>query len=340
MTIKKENFLSVSLLFTPLLLALLPGCWPLSESTTVSTSEDSQTVIVADDGTPVLMKINGRPVITVKKIEDEFNHLLEENPNFKQVLAFMPEAKLNFFEGMVSQQIIDEYVHRNRIDQSAAYQKELEKTIEQVRRMLNMNYFSERHPVEVSEAEMKKFYDENKDKHPELVQSQGGVKAEGVSFNNEDDAKAFLAQAKESNDSFEKAATEAGYGSQYRDFKLVNLQSMQVDPTLRAKIVKLTKFPTVEIINVGSDWWVVKADSKVEAMYVPFDQVKAGLQEALKKQKQMEMFEKVIDTYKNEYGVEIDDAPLRAKVPAQLPEEGTEDELASAEAMEPATRTA
>jgi hypothetical protein len=340
--IKDRTYFHVTLLLAPLL--LLSGCLPTTEKheTEVITSEIDTHSNGIEDGSPVLMRIDGRPVLTVKSIDADFERLVEENPQFKQVLPFMPDAKMNFFKGMVSQQIIDEYIRRNGIDTSPEYQREFAKTVDQVKHMMNMNYFSERHPAEVSEAEVRKFYDENKDRIPDLMQSQGGVKAEGVSFSNEDDAKAFLAKAKEASASFEKSASEAGYASHYNDFKLVNAQSMQIDPALKAKILRIASFPSVELVNVGNDWWVVYAESKVEPTYVPYDQIKPMLQEHLKKQKQMETFEKVIDTYKDTYGVEIDDAPLKSNAQEQMMPEMMEEseELAQTEDIQPVTRTA
>lgn len=340
--IKNRKHLHAGLLLAPLL--LLPGCWPTTEKhESVSVSSETDAVVrTVDDGSPVLMRIDGRPVLTVNSINADFERLVEENPQFKQVLPFMPDAKMNFFKGMISQQIIDEYIHRNGIDSSPEYQREFAKTMDQVKHMMNMNHFSERHPVEVSETEVRRFFDENKDKIPDLMQSQGGVKAEGVSFNNEDDAKAFLAKAKEASASFEKIAADAGYASHYNDFKLVNAQSPQIDPALKAKILRTTTFPSVELINAGNDWWVIHAESKVEPTYVSYDQVKPMLQEHLKKQKQMETFEKVIDTYKEKYGVEIDDAPLKNNEQQPMMPEMMEEseELAEAEAIVPVTRTA
>lgn len=340
MTIKSEKIFHIALLLAPLL--LLPGCWTCEKHEHAVVGSDVGTMVKSvEDGSPVLMKIDGRPVLTVKGIDADFERLLEENPNFKQMLAYMPDAKLNFFQGMVSQQVIDEYIHRNKIDSSPEYQRELAKTIDQVKHMLNMNYFSERHPAEVSETEVRKFYDENKDKIPDLMQSQGGVKAEAVSFGSEEDAKAFLAKAKESTGDFAKIATDAGYANNYRDFKLVNAQSIQIDPTLKAKIIKITSFPSMELFNVGNEWWVVNAHSSAEPVYVSFDKVKPMIQEHLKKQKQAEVFEKVIDKYKGEYHVEVDDAPLRSKAPVQVTEEYEQEheELAQVEDMQPVTRT-
>ncbi len=340
---KHAKQLCLSLLLVPIL--FLPGCWPW-ETRKEKPSEETGKAIAfdkkVDDGSPVLLKINGRPVITLKSLDEEFDRLLEESPNLKQVLPFMPDAKLNFFQGMESQEVVDEWVRRNDIDRLPEYQRELEKTIEQVKRMLNTKYFTERHPVEVSASEIKKFYDENKDKIPDLMESQGGVKSEGVSFKNEEDSKAFLAKVKESKDSLEKVATDAGYANDYHDFKLVNPQSVQMDPALKTKIVKLDRFPTTELFNINDTWWVVKAENKTEPTYVSFDKVKPNLEEYLKKQKQMEVFEKTIGNYKQQYGFEVNDEPLRPKAPEQTQpafDQVPDDEMAVAQQEQPATRT-
>ncbi len=342
---KYAKKLRLSLLLTPIL--LLPGCWPgetAKDKSSIGTGDAALVDKQVDDGSPVLLKIGGRPVLTLKNIGEKFDCLLEESPNLKQVLPFMPDAKLNFFQGMVSQEIVNEYIRRNDIDRSPEYQNELEKTLEQVKCMLNTKYFTERHPVEVSASEIKKFYDENKDKIPDLMESQGGVKSEAVSFSNQEDAKAFLAKVKESKDSLEKVATDAGYANDYHDYKLVNQQSVQMDPALKAKIVNLNRFPATELFNINDSWWVVKAESKTEPTYVAFDTVKPNLEEYLQKQKQMEVFEKKIDEYKQQYDVEINDEPLRPKAPEQIQGafDQVPDEHAQAvqqEQVEPATRT-
>ena len=302
----KRSF-CLHLLLVPVL--FLPGCFEKDEKETPAVEQ------VADvaDGSEVLMKIDGKSRITLKSLDDEFNRLLEESPQLKQVLPFMPDAKLNFFQGMVSQEVIDEYVRREGIDSSSAFQNELAKTIEQVRRILNQKYFSERHPAQVTDAEVKKFYEENKDKLPDLLISQGGVKAEGVSFAKEEDAQAFLAKLKETKQSVEQLARQEGVSDNYRDFKLVNNQSTGIDPALRVKIVSIKSLPGSQQFTVGDLFWVVQATEKKESQYRPLDQVKPNLEEYLKKQKQMEIFEKAIDSYKKTYNVETNEEPLRPK---------------------------
>ncbi|MEX0849260.1 MAG: peptidyl-prolyl cis-trans isomerase [Candidatus Dependentiae bacterium] len=306
----KKHF-CLSLLLAPLV--FLSGCLPGDDKTTAAGS-NSTAAKSLDDGSEVLLTIDGRPVITLNSLNAEFDRLLEESPQLAQVLPFMPDAKSNFLQGMVNQEVVDYYISNKGLDRTPEYVQEFEKTMDQVKKMLNTKYFGEKHPVKVSEAEVRAFYEENKNKLPDLMISQGGVKAEGVSFNKEDDAKAFLAKAKEGKADFEKVAKDAGFADNYRDFKMVNNQSLAIDPALRSKLVSLNRFPTNELVKVGDMWWVVKAHSKEEPKYRPLDdQLKPSLEEYLKKQKQMELFEKVIDGYKKEFNVIVNDEPLKPK---------------------------
>jgi hypothetical protein len=287
----------------------MTGCLDNKKNET-SCSVNAGATASLNDGSEVLMTIDGQPKITLNSLNAQFDRLLDENPQLKQVLPLMPEAKANFLQGMANQEIVDHWVKQTGVADSTAYQQEFEQTMEQVKKMLNSKYFSDKHPVSVSASEVKAFYEENKSKSPELMLSQGGVKAEGVSFKDEAEAKAFLAKAGAKGD-LNKLASDAGFAENYRDFKMVNSQSLAIDPALRAKLMSFTTFPTVELVQAGDMWWVVKAESKEEPQYRPFEQIKPSIEDYLKKQKQMEVFEKAIDGYKKQYNVEINDAPLK-----------------------------
>lgn len=311
---KVKKYFKLSLLFPVL---MLPGCLSLGQKEQapegVPEKAQVQDVVATGDGSHVLMKINGTPKITMNKLDAVFEKLMEDQPQYKEMTQFMPNIKSDIFQGMVVQAIIEEYVAQNHIDQSPEYQKELEMTLEQVKHMLNYNHFNARHPVDVSEQDMKRFYDENKAKAPEFIESLGGIKAEAVSFKDEQEAQAFMAKAQSSRELLEKLAIDEGLSGSYHDFKLVNAQSSQVPSTLKAKISKLSSFPTVEMVQDNGSWWVIKAHSKVEPVYVSFEEVKSRIEKYLKQQKQAENFEKLINKYKAEYKVEIDDEPLKVK---------------------------
>lgn len=297
---------ALALLFVPMV--FLPGCGWLDCLRGKKDSVEGKAVVT----------MSGDVVITTKSFEAEFEQLLAENPHLQSVLAMMPDAKKNFLMGMVNQQVVDKWVSANKVDQKEEYTKELDRMMRQVKRMLNTKYFGLEHPVVVGEDEVTDFYNKNKDSMPDLIVSRGGVKAVGVSFDKEVTAKAFVAKVRELKD-ITKAANALHVAKNLRDFKLVNSQSLGMDAALREQIVSLQKFPSVEVIKVSDkSFWVVSATSKEESQYRPLEQVKAGLEQYVTKEKRMEMFDKEITKLKADFNVVINEDALKAEESTQV----------------------
>ncbi|HZW60917.1 MAG TPA: peptidyl-prolyl cis-trans isomerase [Candidatus Babeliales bacterium] len=329
-----KNKILFALALSPLV--LLSGCAPLDWIKEKLGLKKKQEMVLIEEGESLvgegetLVSMAGKPIISAKSLDHEFDQLLEENPQLKSVLPLMPDAKYNFLQGLISQRVVDKFVEDNRIDEDPEYQKDLSRMLRSVKRMLNTKYFGLKHTIEVTDAEIEKFYNENKNTMPDLLVSRGGVKAAGVPFSREEEAKAFAAKAKGRD--FTKAAKESGLESKLRDFKQVNSQSLGIDNAVKNKIVALKKFPTVEVVK-GDDknFWVVSATESQEASYRPFEQVKAGLKQFIEKEKRMAMFDKEIGKLKDEYHVVVNEdffkpkensqvaAAAQEEVPAQAP---------------------
>jgi hypothetical protein len=268
-------------------------------------------------GKDVLASLNGKPIITVESLNSDFDQLLEENPQLKSVLPLMPDAKYNFLMGMVSQAVVDKYIEDSGIDKTAEYQKELENTMRSVKRMLNTKYFGIKHPVAVTDAEVKKFYEENKESMPDLLVSRGGVKAMGIQFDKDAMAKDFMAKAK--GQDFNKIAAQLGLKDKVVDFKLVNNQSLGVDTAIRNKLVSIKKFPALELVtDSNGKVWAVYASGSEAPEYRPFEQVKAPLKQFVEKEKRMELFDKEINKLKDTYKVEINEAYFKNQEQQQI----------------------
>jgi hypothetical protein len=230
----------------------------------------------------------------------------------------MPDAKKNFLMGMTNQLVVDKWIADNKIDQKEEYVKDLERMTRSVKRMLNTKYFGLEHPVQVGANEVEEFYNKNKDSMPDLVISRGGVKAAGVSFEKEADAKAFVAKVREMKD-ITKAANAAHVTKNLRDFKMVNAQSLGMDVALRDKIVSLDKFPAVELVKVNDkSFWVVSATGKEEAQYRSLEQVKTGLEQYVAKEKRMKLFDEEISKLKTDYNVVINEDAFKAEEASKL----------------------
>jgi hypothetical protein len=133
---------------------------------------------------------------------------------------------------------------------------------------------------------------------PDLLISRGGIKAVGVSFDKMAAAQDFLAKAKASKD-ITKAAQAAQLSKNVQDFKMVNDQSVGIDSALRDKILEIKKVPAVELIKLSDNKiWVVSATEKEEAKYRPFEQIKSGLEQLVKREKSNEVFEQELNKLK------------------------------------------
>lgn len=315
--------------FFTLMVALLslPACSLLDffkkdeKSSTQSTASASDMAIPESSSQltgDVLASIDGKPVITVDSFEKEFNTLVESNQQIKALLPLMPDLQDRFFEGLLNQQLVDRYIAKNKIDQTEEYKQQFNDFLKQARQVINEMFFSKQFPANVSDAEVRKYYDQNKANIPDLVISFGGVNTMGVEFANADEAKAFMEKVKGKAAQFEKIAKESGLGAKFRDFKLVNAQSVGLDPAIRSKVISINSFPTIELVK-GNDKkeWVVVALSKEEPKYQDFEKVKEPLKAAVAQEKQNEVKMHELEKLKKEYNVNINKAYFDKKKESQ-----------------------
>jgi hypothetical protein len=297
-------------------LMLLPACKPLewikdklgfNKGKSEASADQAMSKKMAAGDEQVLVSMDGKAIISTASLEKDFEQLLEENPQYKQMLAFMPDAKYNFLQGLISQAIIDRYVADSGLDQKAEYKDELERVLRSMKSMLNTKYFSMEHPVKISDADIEKFYEDNKKTEQAFLTSRGGVKASAVSFDKEDAAKAFAAKVK--GHDLAKVAKEAGLSAKVRDLMLVNPQSAGIDEAVKNKIVGITKVPAVEVVK-GDDkaFWVVQATEKQNPQYRPLDQqLKVAVRQHLEQERRKDVVMKEINKLKEKYAVVINE---------------------------------
>lgn len=247
----------------------------------------------------VLVTIGGKPAITVKEFEEYYEQMLEQQPQLKSFAQFMPDLKQNVFNSMVGQKLIEHWAEEKKIDQQKDYQTDYKNALENIKRALAFKYFQMEHPTNISDADVKKFYEEHKDTM--YAQTPAGIAAIGVSFDNEAKAREFLTKAQAPKADLTKLAQEQNLTT--RNFGRVNASSHHVDKALLDKIMAISKFPSVQLVKVNNTWWVIEAKSKDEAKYFPFEQAKEDAHQKLQAKHMGEMFEKEINKLKTQYGV-------------------------------------
>src|SRR5260221_5120245 len=305
-------------------LSFLPGCALFDSSKGKSAEDGSASGASAAPLTgEVLVTMKGKPVITTDTLSVEREKFLKANPQIRQALAFMPDPKefdRNLVDGLIGQKIADEYVMSHGINQTAAYKTELQDLFESMERILNAKYFGEHLTVVVPDSEVKAFYDANKDKLRGVMTSPGGVMAVGIEFDNNAAARAFVSRAKTAPGGFKKTAQDDGLNAKIKDFKLVNGQSIGIEPILRDKIVAIKTVPSVEVIEVNGKFWVVNATGKEEPKFIPYEQVKDKLKQELEQNKRVELFEKEINKLRTEYGVEVNEDYFKGATQQEMPQ--------------------
>lgn len=255
-----------------------------------------------------LITMDGTPIVTVNSLQSEKEKLLDANPQLKQMLDYMDPAQLdrNLAEGLMNQVIVDRYIGEQGVDQQPAYKKELRDGIKAVERMVNTKFFTQSFDVTISDATVRAFYDANKDAMPHLIVSRGGVRAMGVPFANEQEARAFADVVKAQKNDLQKAAEMQGKKDQLRDFMTVSQQSFGVDPELKNKIMAVTSFPSVHVIKLqDGSAWVVLAQSKEASQYRPYDEVKDDLKDYLEKEERAKRFDDEMSKLKARYNVKM-----------------------------------
>ncbi len=310
-----KNTLYIVTIVSPLL--LLPACAPLdwiksklgSEPKPVAQSEKTATINI--DTKDWVVKINDKVAVVGKDFKQEFEMLLQEKPQLKSMLPLMPNLEKDFAKGLAQQAVISEYIAKNGLDKTAEYQKKLARAQKAVKTMLNIDAFNKSlGEVTMTDAELKDFYEENKDQIEGILMSHGGVSAVGVSFNSEDKAKAFLSIVKKmgKNVDIQAVAKSEAPNAKIQDFKLVHQRSLGIDPLVKNKIVAFKSCPTFEIVK-GSDknFWVVYASKKEDAKYRPFAEIKDGLAQAAKQQKQGKKANQQLESLMQKYNVNINE---------------------------------
>lgn len=294
----------------------LAGCAPLEwvkgKTGASNSSVSSSATESLNDGSKVLATLDGKAIVTQNSFDQAFDRILDENPQLKQMLPMIPNIKGQFLKGMVSQEVVNKYIADNGLDSSAEYQAELDQAIRSMKSALNTKYFTQKFPVNVSDSEVQKFYDEHKQDIPELLISGGGVKASGISAKTEAEAKQIAAAAQGKN--LAQYATTANKKANFKDFGTVTDKSTGIDTGLKVKIMALKKFPAVEVLKAtDGTFWVVSAAGAQDAQYQPFDKIKNELKGYLENKNRGDKITGEIDRLSKEYKlVIVEDEPADA----------------------------
>jgi hypothetical protein len=256
---------------------------------------DTKTSSASSDtnGDTVLLSMAGKPVLTVTEFDEFLAEVASNDPQIGFVLQYDPiRVKEGLFENKVQLMIMGEWAKTSGIRNTEKYQAEEQKKLEQIRLMLDVQTFIQDHKVEVTAADIKAYYEKNKDTDRRLLLSPAGIEAKAVRFEKEQKTKADEFAHKLKNNPKETLENLAKTGDlDVSNLGIINDDSTNVMPEIKDAILAVQKFPHVAVVQCEDDYWVINATGKVAAKYRPLEQVQDGLRELLLPEKTKQMID-------------------------------------------------
>ncbi len=290
-----NTFRTYSLVFFILGLFFIAGCDWFSKSDKVPSYA----------GSNVLLEIKGKPALTVQEYEEQLDMARKANAQIDMLIQMMPNAEKDIiFRGMTTAKLMQAWAQEKGIDKSEEFQKQRKQLHEAMDSQLYMKHFDEAHPVEVSDSDVAKYYEEKKDVIPALTITPGGVDVSFVRFEDKNKAEQFLTKVKD----VKKAAafkTMAEESKQTPGTAVMNEKAPFAD-AIKNAVLEIKKFPMIKMIKVGDGaYWVVLATGKSETVYrdLKTPEIHQGLKKMLADERKGQQIESVLESLKTELHV-------------------------------------
>ncbi len=299
-------------------LVVLGGCDLFKKKETKEESNVSQS---AEGGT-VLCTIDGQAAVKEAEFLDNLNQMIQANPYFKgATVDSLPKDLLRkFFDQLATQALIVKYADKNHIEKDPEYIKAFNKTKEQLENMLKVQIFEKKiyDNIKIDEADIKKYYEENKDR---FVKAAGGVLLVSARFDTEVAADAFLDSVKNKVADFEKLA-KADPKAKFKEFGRVSkevrgMQQEMIPSPVKEAALSMMSIPGVEKVKAGKEFWVIKVSDKQEAALFDLDEVKSHVEAILKNNKYRDVLEKRIKELKDEFKIVINEDYFKEKTASE-----------------------
>jgi len=253
------------------------------------------------DSTP-LAEVNGT-VITTQDFKNEVDKL----PPYLKPMVQSVEGKKELLDSMVVREIILEQAKKDGVDKS----KEVADRLEDLRKRLIVETYLKKkveQEAQLSDAELKKFYDENKEKFKTGEQ----VKASHILVKTEKEAQDLLAQLKGGavfEDLAKKYSTDSS-ASKGGDLGWFSRGAMV--PEFDKAVFSLKEGETSGIVKTQFGYHIIKLTGKRPAGIRAFDEVKEQIKTNLLPGKQQEIFQKMKDELKKNAKVSVKEDVLNS----------------------------
>ncbi len=311
------KIITAAKLFTATLcVAALVGCQGSSTSGGAKTEGKK-------DG-KVLAEVNGGSITT-----GDFDRELKNLPEYLKAMADTPQGRKEMLDTMVIRELILQQASKDGLDKGAEIEEKLQ---DLKKRLIVESFLKKKVEIEskVSDDDMKKFYEQNKDK----FKSGEQIKASHILVKTEKEAKDVQAQLKAGGNFEELAKKNSVDSSSAKGGDLGWFGKGSMVPAFEKAALALKEGQISEVVKSDFGFHIIKLTGKRPAGIRPFEEVKEQIKGAIMPTKQQEVFQKIKDELKKTAKITIKEDVLNSV--GEKKEEAKTDGNKPAEAPKPA----
>ncbi len=271
----------------------------------------------------VLAEVNGGTITT-----GDFSKELKNLPEYLRAMADDAKGRKEMLDTMVIRELILQQAAKDGIDKSAEVAEKLEDLKKRVvvEAFLKKKVESE---SKVSDEDLKKFYEQNKDK----FKADEQIKASHILVKGEKEAKDVLAQIKAGGNFEELAKKNSVDSSASKGGDLGWFGKGTMVPAFEKAALALKDGQVSDVVKSDFGFHIIKLTGKRPAGVRPFEEVKEQIKGAIMPGKQQEVFQKIKEELKKSAKITIKEDVLNSLG-------GTADVAKPAEAVKPAPAAA
>ncbi|NVN89188.1 MAG: peptidylprolyl isomerase [Desulfuromonadales bacterium] len=250
----------------------------------------------------VLAEVNGTTITT-----GDFTRELKNLPEYLKAMADTPQGRKEMLDTMVIRELILQKASKDGLDKGP----ELEEKLQELKKRLIVESFLKKKvetDAQVSDADLKKFYDQNIEK----FKSGEQIKASHILVKTEKEAKDILAQLKAGGKFEELARKHSVDSSSAKGGDLGWFGKGAMVPVFEQAALALKEGQISDVVKSDFGFHIIKLTGKRAAGTRPFDEVKDQIKAAIMPGKQQEIFQKIKEELKKSAKVTVKDDVLNA----------------------------
>ncbi|BDV41096.1 peptidylprolyl isomerase [Geotalea uraniireducens] len=270
-------------------------------------TETGSTSAPAKKAGQVIAEVNGDSITT-----GDFQRELENLPPYLKPMAETPEGKKELLDTMVVRELILQQARKDGIDKSP----EVAAKLEELKKRVIVDAFLKKkveEQVNISDDELKKFYDENKDK----FKTGDQIRASHILVRTEKEAQDILAQLKAGANFEELAKKKSIDSAAAKGGDLGWFSKGAMVPEFEKAVMGMKDGQISGIVKTKFGYHIIKKTGTRKAGVRSFDEVKEQIKAALLPAKQQEVFQKLKDDIKKNAKITINEDVLKSLGGAQ-----------------------